>query len=74
MACSMVMGFTFSIRQMNLVSVSMPILDTLETGKMGQMFPDDISSPTLICSFSAVFSVISMGNLFNSLCFSNFFS
>jgi hypothetical protein len=28
----------------------------------------------LICSFSEVLSVISMGNLFKSLCFNSFFN
>ncbi len=70
----MLIVFSLSILQMNLVKFSNPNLLTLDTGKIGQIVPEGISSATLSCSFSAVFSVISMGNLLRSLCFNNFLS
>ncbi len=57
---------------MKLMRESNPNLVTLEIGKIGQTFPDGMSSAVLLNSASLVFSVISMGNLFKSLCFSNF--
>lgn len=58
---------------MKRVRISIPDLSTLDTGKIGQILPEDINSATFSCSPSGVLLVTSMGSLFSNLCFSNFF-
>ena len=70
----MLIYFSFSSLHIKLVSTSNPILLTLETGKIGHTFPEFIISAVLNSSPSLVFSVISIGNLFNNLCLRSFLS
>lgn len=62
---------TFSF-EMKSTSISKPVLETLETGKIGQIVPLGIISTVFYNSFFDTFSSITTGNLFKSLFFKIF--